>query len=195
MKRTLDPIDSYTAQNLVSIQRTRRTDIGPALVVDGHELSPQDVLALRAYFADDADPHSRDRCRCGAYRYVHGMPGRYGSDAFRRASRLRLWFMDHDPVRHFTGWAWMNLTTEKYRWARAGRLHARRPDLCWCEMVDAILLQGKSFGDYECGCLMPMLADVKPFVVGRCYCTPDAMTYESSEPQGIQSQDSGEARS
>lgn len=120
--------------------------------------------------------HDKDRCaRCGVFRYVHDEGG--NDHAFRRASRLRLWLLDHDLPHHVRAWAWWRLTTERMRWRIAERLHRRRPDLCWCEMVDSILLQGAPrdydrrypYGDL---CNVPVLHQVRPFVPGRCYCSP-----------------------
>lgn len=182
MKTKLAPLDRWTASNGVTVHYTRRVDVGPALMVDGNHVSPQDVLALREYFAQDADPHSRDHCRCGVYRYPHDMG--LCDHPFRKASRLRTYLQRHSMARHARAWAWWHLTSEKYRWERAEKLHARRPELCWCQMVDAILLQGAP-DDYRAPlgdlCEVPLLSEVQPFRLGQCYCSDVPASTTGSE--------------
>lgn len=112
-----------------------------------------------------------DTCRCGVHRYAHD-EGR-GCGNFRRSRGLRLWLAQHGPIRHVTGWLWLNLRGDTARMNAAGRYHKRHPDLCWCDMVDAALLDGRK-GDYRkpwgCGCYVPRLVDAGSPVPGHCYC-------------------------
>lgn len=114
----------------------------------------------------------KDICRCGVYRFVHGKRV-LDCERFRRAWGVRLWLMNHDPMRHITGWAWLNLRGDGSRWAVAERYFRRHPELCWCEMADAALLKGKE-GDYRkpngCGCHVPRVRDAGLIRPDNCYC-------------------------
>jgi hypothetical protein len=116
----------------------------------------------------------RARCRCGVWIDCH-RPGRFNCGNPRPASTLRLWFRDHDTRRHITGWLWIKVP-EKYRWRVAGWYHDRRPGLCWCEMVNAVL-QSYEKGDDLCG--VALLTDATPSKYGQCYCMPPPEWVES----------------
>lgn len=42
-----------------------------------------------------------------------------------------------DLWRLVKAWAWIYLRTDKSRFDYIDRIRVRRPDLCWCELVDA----------------------------------------------------------
>jgi len=176
VKTRIEHIREYTARNGVSVQITRRADVGPAIIVDGIEIAPLNVAALREYFSQDDDPTSRDICAsCGVYRYVHTQ-ARSRCPKFRKANRIQRFLFHHSIIGHIQAWAWWRLTTENFRWRVANRLHNRRPDLCWCYMVEAVLLQGAPndySSKYYCGdlCNVPLLSQARPWVEGRCYCS------------------------
>lgn len=130
--------------------------------------------------------YDHDLCRrCMVYRSAHA-EGRGCGYFVGRANPIKVWLHHHDPIRHIRGWVWWRFTTERLRWRIADRLHARRPDLCWCDMVDAILLQNPRDYDrrYKYGdlCSVPLLSDADPFVPGRCYCSPAPVPVSQETP-------------
>lgn len=115
---------------------------------------------------------SGPRCTCGVYETAH-VEGR-GCGDYRRASALRLWLIDHSPWRHVVGSAWLALP-EKWRWSVVGRIHDRRPDLCWCDLVDCAQLDAKKDdfrGHWGCGCDVPLPIHNRRPDYGSCYCQP-----------------------
>jgi len=112
--------------------------------------------------------NSKDRCLCFVYRYAHAL-GR-GCGNFRRARGLRLWLLDHDLIGHFTGWVWVNLLNDDQRLARAYRYHAKHPEVCWCDLVNASYIHESDYRKpYGCGCETPRLHHAQP-PRGTCYC-------------------------
>lgn len=146
------------------------------------------------------------RCRkCGCYDYVHDSaynPWKPGSVAhaefrppthrFSRATSVELWFMDHDTIwAHVKAWAWLNLRTGKGRMAYIDRLYKRRPDLCWCNLVDSWWhAEPLMRDDYRkpSGCVchfpMPRSAIVRP-ADASCYCSPIWDEAKHEESSGV----------
>lgn len=106
--------------------------------------------------------------RCGVYRHLH--PTRVGC----QKPRLSFWWDRHSPARHVAGRLWLALP-ERWRFSVVHRVNTRRPDLCWCDLVDAAYLdQRKSDfkGSYGCACDIPLPTDARPPRAGACYCPP-----------------------
>lgn len=139
------------------------------------------------------------RCRtCGCYDYVHSPdynPWAAGSQAhdefrppahrFSRATRLELWFMDHDTIWvHAKAWAWLHLQSSRSRWAYIHRLYERHPEVCWCSLVDSWWYAEPSMrGDYRkpngCVCDFPLPSrSMVPPPDSGCYCTPQRLIRE-----------------
>lgn len=132
-----------------------------------------------------SNKEKKPRCReCGCYDYVHSPTYTTGFGAsidhpFKRASRLSLWFRDHDTIwAHIKAWAWMNLRTGRSRMAYIDRLYKRRPDLCWCNLIDSWwAAEPLMRSDYKkpngcvCDFPMPAVARVRPSDT-TCYCAP-----------------------
>jgi hypothetical protein len=105
--------------------------------------------------------------RCGVYRHLHPVKWCNGF-------RASWWFDRHYAHRHLIGAIWLALP-EKRRWDYVGWLHKRRPNLCWCDLVDAAYLDAKA-DDYRkpngCLCDMSLPSDAKPPRPSGCYCKP-----------------------
>ena len=120
----------------------------------------------------------KPRCRCGVYEWAH-REGR-GCGQYRKASRLRLWHMDHSLWRHVAGSVWLALPS-KARWRIVGWMH--RPGVCWCDLVDAAMADTKRADyrkPYGCLCNVPLPTDAGPPRPGECYCDPPADWRRSS---------------
>lgn len=109
--------------------------------------------------------------RCGVYRHLHPTT---------RCARPRrsFWWNRHSPIRHASGLLWLRLP-EKARWRVVTVVNKVRPDLCWCDLVDAALLDNHK-DDYRdpwgCACDVALPTDARPPVPGRCYCpVPEAI--------------------
>jgi hypothetical protein len=107
--------------------------------------------------------------RCGVYRHLH-------PTARCTRPRLSFWWDRHSPVRAAAGTVWLALP-EKVRWSVVRRMSDRRPELCWCDFVDAAMLDSKKRtgdfdGRYGCHCDVPLPTDVRPPRPGECYCPP-----------------------
>lgn len=114
--------------------------------------------------------HRKDRCRCGVYEHAH-RAGR-GCGHYRKASKLRLWHMDHTLWRHLAGRAWMALPSE-WRWRIIEWFD--RPGVCWCELVDAATIHPEDYEKpYGCACDVPLPFGVGAPRPGWCYCAPEA---------------------
>jgi hypothetical protein len=89
-------------------------------------------------------------------------------------SRYSFWWDRHSPVDHVAGTLWLNIP-EKWRWIVVGWFYDRHPDRCWCDLVDAALLDLKK-DDYRkpngCGCDVPLPTDAGEPRPGWCYCEP-----------------------
>ena len=80
--------------------------------------------------------------------------------------------------RHVKAWAWIHLRTDKSRFAYVDRIRVRRPDLCWCELVDAWwratpAMRSDYRKPYGCVCNFPLPRDCyrpRPTQAGICYC-------------------------
>ena len=80
--------------------------------------------------------------------------------------------------RHVKAWAWIYLRTDRSRFRYIDRIRARRPDLCWCGLVDAWWRATEPMlSDYQrpygCVCDFPLPRDCyqpRPTQVGICYC-------------------------
>lgn len=110
---------------------------------------------------------TRPTCgRCGTYRHLH--PTQFGCVK----PRLSFWWDRHSLGRHIAGRLWLALS-DSQRMSIVDRLHARRPNLCWCEFVDSALLEGKK-GDYRgrwgCACDIPLPIGISEPTPGQCYC-------------------------
>ena len=80
---------------------------------------------------------------------------------------------NHLTVRHVAGIIWLALP-QTWRWAYVERFYKRHPNLCWCDLVDTIMLDDHK-GDYRapwgCGCDVPMpLLSESSEPSGQCYC-------------------------
>ena len=106
-------------------------------------------------------------CRCGVWRSAHD-EGR-GCGNYRQAGPVRRWLLDHAPTRHIIGRLWLALP-EKRRWDAVTWLHARRPEACWCDLVDAAYIDSKRDA-YACGCEVPLPLPLTTPRLGGCYCT------------------------
>lgn len=80
----------------------------------------------------------RPRCQCGVYIDCHH---RITDHRPRRASRLLLWFRDHDVMQHILAPFWVRIP-ERWRWRIVHRLDRSRR-LCWSSLVDAALTTGR----------------------------------------------------
>ena len=109
--------------------------------------------------------------RCGVYRHLH--------PTSRCAKpRVSFWWDRHSPIRHVAGIVWLALP-EKWRWSVVTRVGERHPNLCWCDLVDAAMLDGKKSdfrGENGCGCDVPLPHEVGEPRPGECYCPPTAQT-------------------
>lgn len=129
---------------------------------------------------DQTAPRCRD---CGMYDYVHHrLNANFGvtrDHTYKRASTLRLWFMDHGTIwQHVKAWVWLNVLTGAQRFAYIHRLYKRHPDICWCALVDSWLYAEPGWrSDYVkpngfiCDFPLPKASMCPPPKSG-CYCTP-----------------------
>ena len=101
--------------------------------------------------------------RCGTYRHLH--PTRSCA-----RSRHSYWWDRHYLWRHLAAWAWLRLG-DRRRMGLAQWLWSRNERLCWCEFVDAALLDDKR-ADFECGCDVPLPLGINE-PDGNCYCPPE----------------------
>lgn len=100
--------------------------------------------------------------RCGVYRHLH--PTKTCAKP-----RLSFWWDRHYAWRHIAASLWLTLG-DRRRMNFAHRIWSRNERLCWCDFVDAALLDGKR--DYfECGCDVPLPVGIRE-PVGNCYCPP-----------------------
>ena len=115
-----------------------------------------------------AELAARPTCgRCGVYRHLHPTKRCH-------KPRLSFWWDRHSLVRHYAGDLWLTLP-ERWRWAIVVWFYARRPHLCWCDLVDAAYLdiEKDDFrGGNGCGCDVPLPTDAREPRYGWCYCTP-----------------------
>lgn len=102
----------------------------------------------------------RPRCRCGVYVDRHDRI----EHRPRKASRLRLWFRDHDLRAHVVAPIWVRLP-EKWRWTVVTWLN-RSQTRCWSSLVDAALLTYRE--DDACDIRTPLGCSA-----GRCATTCD----------------------
>lgn len=100
----------------------------------------------------------RPRCHCGVYVDCHT---RITDHQPRKASRLRLWFRDHDLAQHVVAPIWVRLP-EKWRWEIVHHLNRSRR-LCWSSLVDAALTRRE---DDACDVHTPLGCEA-----GRCATT------------------------
>lgn len=99
--------------------------------------------------------------RCGVYRHLH--PTKTCAKP-----RLSLWWDRHDLWRHATAWLWLRLD-DRRRMDLVHRYWSRNTHLCWCDFVDAALLDAKR-DDYEDDlCDVPLPVGIRE-PDGRCYC-------------------------
>lgn len=98
--------------------------------------------------------------------------------------------------RHIKAWAWLYLRTDKSRFNYIDRIGRRRPDLCWCELVDAWWRATENMRSdyrrpYGCVCDFPLPRDCykpRPKASGICYCPVTveeralAAGYEPNDP-------------
>ena len=109
--------------------------------------------------------------RCGVYRHLH-------PTSLCEKPRLSFWWDRHFLWRHIIGGIWLALT-DRHRFDLATRYHARRPHLCWCDLVDAAYLDIKRDdyrGEWGCLCDVPLPTDAKEPRPRGCYCTPATST-------------------
>lgn len=115
-----------------------------------------------------SDFHKRPVCgRCGVYRHLH-------PTAKCVKSRRSFWWDEHMPVRHVVGVAWL-ATPQDWRWNIVSLFQKVRPDVCRCDLVEAVYLDDKKDdyrGDYGCGCDVPRPSDAGKPRPGWCYCAP-----------------------
>lgn len=85
-------------------------------------------------------PADKAICRCGVYRWVH-TEGR-GCGNFRKASRVRVWFQNHEVWPHLVAPIWTRLP-EKHRWTIVHWLDKSRRR-CWSDLVSDALAYHES---------------------------------------------------
>jgi hypothetical protein len=78
---------------------------------------------------------SASRCKCGVYEWVH-IEGR-GCGNYRKASRARLWLLDHSIYSHVVAPVWTRMP-EKWRWSVVYWLDKSRRQ-CWSDLVSDAL--------------------------------------------------------
>lgn len=97
---------------------------------------------------------------CGVYRDLH-------PTSTCEEPRLSFWWDRHYAWRHVAAFVWLRLG-DRRRMALCSWYWESHQWLCWCDFVDAGLLDNKR-DDYECGCDVPL-----PFGIrepdGNCYC-------------------------
>ena len=103
--------------------------------------------------------------RCGVYRHLH--PTKGGCEK----SRHSYWWDEHYLWRHIAGHLWLALS-DRRRMAIVSWLHDRRPHLCWCEFVDAALLDDKRDDYDDDACDIPLPVGIGVPRSGGCYCSP-----------------------
>lgn len=118
--------------------------------------------------------------RCRVYKHLHPR-------ANCPRPTTNWWWVEHSASRHVKAWVWLRLSS-RTRWQVIGWVHDRRPDLCWCDLVDSAVRAGGEYrADYagEWGCLCDVLlpTDAGPPRPGHCYCEPSATPTERTSDE------------
>lgn len=103
--------------------------------------------------------------RCGVYRDLH--PTRTCEK-----SRRSFWWDEHYLWRHVAAWLWLRLN-DRQRMNLVHRYWSHHKHLCWCEFVDAALLDDKRDDYADDLCDVPLPFGVGLPRPGWCYCSPD----------------------
>lgn len=113
---------------------------------------------------------SKSTCgRCGVYRHLHPRTN-------CERPRLSFWWDRHYLWRHIGARVWL-LLDDRRRMDICHRIWSRNERLCWCDFVDAALLDDKR-DDWGCGCDVPLPVGIRE-PDGRCYCPPPAVDRET----------------